>query len=137
MKKSAGGRWSLVAVNVDSATQEAISVLCSRLRMEVVFVTFAEFPFHEIAPNEIVLLNSTHHQDRIIENIPTIRAERPGAEVILLSRLADEQLWCKALSFGACDLLSLPLQEGDFLLSVGRAAHPAGSDKGLARPAVA
>ncbi len=137
MKKSAAEKRPLVAVNMDSATQVAIQALCRKLRTEVVFVTFAEFPLLEAAPNEIVLLSSTHSLDRVVEIIPAIKAERPGAEIILLSRLADESLWCKALSVGASDLLSLPLQSSDFLLAVGRAAHKDGPGTGLRQPAVA
>ncbi len=105
--------------------------------MDVVFVTFAEFPFLESSANEMVLLNTGHHSDHILEIVPTIKAARPGAEVVVLSRLADETLWRKALSFGACDLLPSPPQRGDFLMAVARAGHPGVCKSGIWPAAVA
>ncbi len=137
MMEIASARRRVVAVNCDGDIRDTVRGLCRESSMDVVFATFAEFPFLESSANEIVLLNTGHHSDRILEIVPTIKSTRPGAEVVVLSRLADETLWCKALSLGACDLLPSPPQRDEFLMAVARAGHPNLCKSGIWPAAVA
>ena len=52
-----------------------------------------------------------------------VKKASPGAEVIFLSRLADEILWSEVLSMGAYDLLPKPVERMEFLRSVFGAVH--------------
>ncbi len=111
----------MIAVNCDWGAQAADEEMCSGSHVDIVFATIHELRHVEPSPSELILLCSSHKTDTILEMVPAIKASRSGAEVIVLSRCADETLWCKALSLGACDLLALPLERNEFRLAIAKA----------------
>ena len=113
----------LLALDCDEDTQEVILRLCRESCIEVVFMSFPEFLFGEPSQVEVILLSFSRPTNRVFEMIPAIKAFRPGVEVILLSRSADEDSWCRALTFGACDLLSVPPERSEFLEAVAKAGR--------------
>ena len=55
--------------------------------------------------------------------VSAVKKVAPGAEVIFLSRLADEALWAQVLALGAYDLLPTPPEKREFLRTVFNAVH--------------
>ena len=55
--------------------------------------------------------------------VAAVKQVAPRAEVIFLSRIADEMLWSEVLSRGAYDLLPKPVERSEFLRTVFGAVH--------------
>ncbi|MBZ5497103.1 MAG: response regulator [Acidobacteriia bacterium] len=50
--------------------------------------------------------------------VSAVKQVAPSAEVIFMSRLADEMLWSQVLALGAYDLLAKPPERTEFLRTV-------------------
>jgi FixJ family two-component response regulator len=50
--------------------------------------------------------------------VAAVKHSSPSAEIIFLSRLADEMLWSQVLSVGAYDLLPKPVERKELLRTV-------------------
>jgi DNA-binding NarL/FixJ family response regulator len=90
--------------------------------IKVFFTTPAE-PFeHTLAKhspfNAVVIDLSTPVKRSCDVLVSTVKQVAPHAEVIFLSRLADEMLWSQVLALGAYDLLPKPPEKAEFLRTV-------------------
>ncbi len=52
-----------------------------------------------------------------------VKETSPNAQVIFMSRLADETMWSQVLAMGAYDLLPMPPERQEFLRTVVGAMH--------------
>jgi DNA-binding NtrC family response regulator len=59
-------------------------------------------------PFAVAVLAVSERTSHLFGMIPALRKLSPTAEVILMSRSADERMWADALAHGACDLFSMP-----------------------------
>jgi len=63
----------------------------------------------ENAPFDAVLIDLFSPVERLFELIPVVKEKCPRAEVIFMSKIADEDLWIESIQRGAYDLLPKPL----------------------------
>jgi DNA-binding NtrC family response regulator len=70
-------------------------------------------PFHAVV---IDLSNSVKRS--CVDMVAAVKQAAPSAQVIFMSRLADEMLWSQVLEMGAYDLLPKPPERSEFLRSV-------------------
>ncbi len=62
-----------------------------------------------------IVMNLETPLERWLDLVSYIKEIRPKVAVILISRLADEELWIESIQRGAYDLLSKPLEKNEFL----------------------
>jgi DNA-binding NtrC family response regulator len=124
MNMSAIVGGSLIAVNCDEDTQKIVLEISRESCIAITFMTFAEFIIAGLPSQEVILVGHSRRANRLIEMIGAIRTAHPEAEIIILSRGADERLWCEALALGACDLLPVPPERSNLLLAVAKARAP-------------
>jgi DNA-binding NtrC family response regulator len=73
--------------------------------------------------NAVVIDLSALAEKSCDDLVSAVKLVAPRAEVIFLSRLADEMLWSEVLSGGAYDLLPKPVERSEFLRTVFGAVH--------------
>jgi DNA-binding NtrC family response regulator len=71
------------------------------------------------SPFEAVLIDLSNPAQRSCDAlVSAVKRVSPAAEIIFLSRLADEVLWSQVLSLGAYDLLPKPVERQELLRTV-------------------
>lgn len=103
---------SLLVVGADAEDRVTISETLGAVAYEVVFCD-------SVDPRELHRLNSrafdacmielSHPVERCFDLLASIKREYPLLEVVILSRLADEELWIESIQRGAYDFLLTPL----------------------------
>jgi DNA-binding NtrC family response regulator len=94
-----------VAALVGSEELDLIRDSLAADEVEVIHASCAE----EAASSPVlVILYDADASNSWLDMLQQIRNFRPAAKVIVLSRLADNEMWVQALSNGAYDLLSKP-----------------------------
>jgi DNA-binding NtrC family response regulator len=84
-----------------------------------------QFPF------DAVVMNLTRRTNHLLDMIPAIRKASPKAEVLALSRSADERLWLDVLDRGAHDPFMTPPDRAEFLDAVLEAIHAQEPDEDM------
>jgi DNA-binding NtrC family response regulator len=70
------------------------------------------FTYH--FPFDAVVMHLTRRTGHFLDMIPAIRKASPKAEIFVMSRWADEQLWFDVLDRGAHDLFVTPPDRAEF-----------------------
>ena len=72
---------------------------------------------------DVIVMNLESPVERSFDLIPLVKETCPKVEVILISRLAEEELWIESIQRGAYDLLSKPLEKSEFLRVIRNAVE--------------
>ncbi len=117
----------LLVCDPDPKDQEMIQDYLKDSPVMVFFTSQAE-PFERTlsqhSPFNAVVIDLSNPAKRSCDAlVSAVKHVTPGAEVIFLSRLADEMLWSQVLSLGAYDLLPKPPERQEFLRTVFGAIH--------------
>jgi response regulator RpfG family c-di-GMP phosphodiesterase len=105
---------SLLVIGVSSEDQVAVSDIFHSDHYRIVF---CEPPTlkdaHPLYNNsfDACILELNRPVEACFELLATIKTKWPLAEVIILSRLADEDLWIESIQRGAYDFLAKPLDQ--------------------------
>jgi DNA-binding NtrC family response regulator len=105
-------RPRLLVVDADAQLQRVFSDVLPVEGCEWVFEVSPdriEEVLFENAPFDVVLIDLFSPVERLFELIPVLKERCPRAEVIFISRIADEDLWIESIQRGAYDLLPKPL----------------------------
>ena len=112
----------LLVCDPDPRDQQMIREFLQDSLIKVFFTTPTEPLENTLAkhsPFSAVVIDLSNPIRRPWDNlVSTVKHVAPSAEVIFLSRLADEMLWSQVLALGAYDLLPMPPERTDFLRSV-------------------
>jgi DNA-binding NarL/FixJ family response regulator len=116
----------LIAINFDKDSRDMVLEVFGESRIEVVFVELPAFmagaPI-EPSPFDVIALNLSFQPQRFLHVIPVVKRSFPDSEIIVLSRSADDRMWCEALDLGAHDLLPDPPENREFLMAVAKAGR--------------
>ena len=124
-----GKNWRVLVCEPDPHSQEIIREYLQGSSIKVFFTSPVE-PFENTlakhSPFHAVIIDLSNPAKGLCDNLVTaVKRVAPGAEVIFLSRLADEMLWSQVLALGAYDLLPTPPERREFLRTVFSAVrHP-------------
>jgi DNA-binding NtrC family response regulator len=115
-------QFRLLVCDPDPQGQKVIRECLQDSSIKVLFTSSAE-PFENTLakhfPFDAVMIDLPTSAKRSCGKlVSAVKRIAPSAEVIFLSRLADEELWGQVLSLGAYDLLSKPLERTEFLRTV-------------------
>ena len=117
----------LLVCDPDPKDQEIIQDYLKDSPVKVFFTSQTE-PFEKTlsqnSPFNAVVIDLSNPAKRSCDAlVSAVKHVTPSAEVIFLSRLADEMLWSQVLSLGAYDLLLKPPERREFLRTVFGAIH--------------
>jgi DNA-binding NtrC family response regulator len=104
--------------------EDHVNVIREALADEGIKVVHAAGPKEAAQTSASVILCDADSRGGWTGMIPEILGRQPKARVILLSRLADEQMWVEALNAGAHDLLPKPCPKHDLCSAVRSALNP-------------
>ncbi len=105
--------------------EEQVNALREALKaLQGVKVVYAADPTEAAQTSATVILCDADSSDGWTGMMPQILGRQPKARVILLSRLADEQMWIDALNAGAHDLLPKPCPQRELCSAVRSALRP-------------
>ena len=118
---------SLLVCDPDPQGQKMIREYLQDSSIRVFFTSPSE-PFEATlrkhSPFNIVVIDLSSPVKRSCDAlVAAVKKTAPRAQVIFMSRLADESLWSEVLALGAYDLLSKPPERAEFLRTVFSAAH--------------
>jgi len=112
----------LLVCDPDPGAREMIREFLHGSPIKVQFTSAAEPLERTLAKNSpfnAVVMDLSNPSKRACDTlVSTVKRVAPGAEVIFLSRFADEMLWSQVLNLGAYDLLPNPPERGEFLRTV-------------------
>jgi DNA-binding NtrC family response regulator len=119
--------WRVLVCEPDAQNQEMIRGYLQGSPIKAFFTSPAE-PFENTLAkhspfNAVVIDLSDPAKRSCYKLVDAVKRAAPGAEVIFLSRLADEMLWSQVLALGAYDLLPTPPERQEFLRTVLAAVH--------------
>ncbi len=73
----------------------------------------------QYSPLNAVVIDLSHPAKKSCDDlVSVVKQTAPSAEVVFLSRLADEVLWSEVLALGAYDLLPKPVDRTEFLRTI-------------------
>ena len=109
----------LLVCESDPKGRQMIEEFLSDSPIKVFFTSPAE-PFENTlakhSPFNAVVIDLSSPVKRSCDAlVSAVKRVAPGAEVIFLSRLADDVLWSQVLALGAYDLLPTPPERREFL----------------------
>ncbi len=117
-----GSPWRLIVCEPDPQGRDTIR---EYLRGSPITVCFASptDPLQDVlskhSPFNAVIIDLSRPASATCNDlVAAVKQAAPGAEVIFLSRMADEALWSQVLSLGAYDLLPQPPERQEFLRTV-------------------
>ena len=108
---------SLLVVGTDPEDRDTFSDALQAEAYEVVFCDSLDPRDQRLLdrPFDACIIELDDSVERCFDLLATIKRNCPLTEVIILSRLADEQLWIESIQRGAYDFLSKPPDWQDFL----------------------
>jgi DNA-binding response OmpR family regulator len=117
----------LLVCDPDPQGQKTIQEYLQDSSIRVLFTAPSE-PFESTlakhSPFNAIVIDVTNPGKRSCDTlVAAVKHVAPSAEVIFLSRFADEMLWSHVLELGAYDLLPKPLERAEFLRAVTGAVH--------------
>jgi len=119
--------WRVLACEPDQHNQKIIQEYLQDSPIKVFFASSAE-PLEKTivkhSPvNAVIIDLSSTAKVPCNDLVTAVKRVAPGAEVIFMSRIADEVLWSQVLALGAYDLLPTPPERREFLHTVLGAVH--------------
>jgi DNA-binding NtrC family response regulator len=112
-KKSAA---SLLVIGTDPKDRDTFSDALQAEAYEIVFcdsLDAADLRLFD-RPFDACIIELDDSVERCFDLLATIKRKCPLTEVIILSRLADEELWIESIQRDAYEFLSKPLDHKDF-----------------------
>lgn len=113
----AGPRTSrILIVDEDTQVRELVSEI---LRVDEYEVFFEKQPeqlitsLSGVTAYEVILMDLCHPVDKILDLIPVVKEMFPNTEIVVISRLAEEDLWIESIQRGAYDYLPKPLDKSE------------------------
>lgn len=103
---------SLLVVGADPEDRDTLSDALQADAYEIVFcdsVNARDPRLFDDHPFDVYIIKLNRPVETCFDLLAAIKRNRPLAEVIILSRLADEELWIESIQRGAYDFLPKPL----------------------------
>jgi DNA-binding NtrC family response regulator len=103
---------SLLVVGADAEDRLAISETLRADSYEIVFcdsLGSRDTLLFDDRPFDAYMIELSHPVETCFDLLATIKRKCPLAEVVILSRLAEEDLWIESIQRGAYDFLLTPL----------------------------
>jgi len=121
--------WRVLVCEPDAHGQEIIREYLQDSPIKAFFtspIERLESTLAKHSPFNAVIIDLSNPATRLCNQIvAAVKQFAPGAEVIFMSRLADEMLWSEVLALGAYDLLPTPPERREFLRTVYSAVRHA------------
>ena len=122
-----GSPWRVLVYEPDPQSRDTIREYLRESPITVYFASPTD-PFQDVLsrhfPFNAVIIDLSRPAGATCNDlVAAVKRAAPDAEVIFLSRLADEALWSQVLSLGAYDLLPQPPERQEFLRTVFGAVH--------------
>lgn len=102
----------LLVVNADPEDRYTLLEALQADAYEIVFCDSLDTrESHQLddRPFEACIIGFNHPVEACFDLLATIKNDRPLTEVVILSRLANEELWIESIQRGAYDFLPIPL----------------------------
>jgi DNA-binding NtrC family response regulator len=119
--------WRVLVCEPDLRSQEIIREYLQGSPIKAFFTSAAEPLENTLAKhspiNAVIIDLSDPAKSFCNRLISSVKHVSPSAEVIFMSRLADEMLWSQVLAMGAYDLLPAPPERREFLRTLFSAVH--------------
>ncbi len=117
----------LLVCDPDPQAQKIIREYLRDSSIRVYFTSPSE-PFESTlsnhSPFHAVVIDLSSPRRRTCDALlAAVKKASPNAQVIFMSRLADEMMWSQVLAMGAYDLLPKPPERQEFLRTVFGAVH--------------
>jgi DNA-binding NtrC family response regulator len=110
-------RSRILIVDEDAQVRELVSEILRGDEYEVFFEKQPEQLITSLsgitAYYEVILMDLCHPVDKILDLIPVVKEMFPNTEIVLISRLAEEDLWIESIQRGAYDYLPKPLDKSE------------------------
>ncbi len=111
----------LLVCDPDPGARQMIREFLNGSQIKVFFTSATEPLENTLAKNlpfNAVVIDLSNPSKRCDTLVSAVKRVVPSAEVIFVSRFADEMLWSQVLNLGAYDLLPKPPEREEFLRTV-------------------
>lgn len=109
-------RARILLVDAHTKVHETVSEVLNSISCELVVLESPgkfEEVFFEKSPTEAVIIDLIQPVERSFELLSFVKLQSPKTKVIIVSRLAEVELWLEFVQRGACDYLAKPRDKSE------------------------